>query len=55
MNDPDILVLVVGVFITFMAVWATVVYGVLVLKRRRRQLAALEEAFFESEPETSNA
>lgn len=40
MIDPDILVLIVGVFVTFMAVWASVVYGLLVVQRRRRVVAA---------------
>jgi hypothetical protein len=33
MTNPDLLILVVGVFITFMAVWASVAYGVLVVQR----------------------
>jgi len=34
MSNPDLLILVVGVFITFMAVWGTVAYGVLVVQRK---------------------
>lgn len=37
MIHPDLLVLIVGVFVTFMAVWGGVVYGVLVSKRQRRR------------------
>ncbi len=33
MNNPDLLILVVGVFVTFMAVWASVAYGVLIVQR----------------------
>lgn len=33
MNSPDLLILVVGVFVTFMAVWASVAYGVLIVQR----------------------
>jgi hypothetical protein len=33
MTSPDLLILVVGVFVTFMAVWASVAYGVLVVQR----------------------
>jgi hypothetical protein len=40
MIHPDLLVLIVGVFVTFMAVWASVVYGLLIVQRRRRSVAA---------------
>lgn len=33
MTSPDLLILVVGVFVTFMAVWGSVAYGVLVVQR----------------------
>ncbi len=33
MTNPDLLIVVVGVFVTFMAVWGSVAYGVLVVQR----------------------
>ncbi|MGF1667290.1 MAG: hypothetical protein ACFCVC_13575 [Acidimicrobiia bacterium] len=33
MTNPDLLILVVGVFVTFMAVWGSVAYGVFVVQR----------------------
>ena len=51
--QPDILVLIVGVFVTFMAVWATVVYGLMLAQRRRRDVADREPGLdsAQSQPE----
>lgn len=42
MSNPDLLILVVGVFVTFMAVWGTVAYGVLVVQRKELAQSGLD-------------
>ena len=49
MIHPDLLVLIVGVFVTFMAVWAFAVYVLLLVQRRRRETAADSEVLYLAE------
>lgn len=51
MTGPDTLIVVVGVFVTLMAVWASVSYGVLVVQRW--ELTQDEESARANDPRTA--